>query len=1006
MLSAFRAVIAFAVMIVVLQNTTSEVCAQNVNSGRTETQPPAGDIREPIQAMGISRDVWKDGDTTVTALRGGRNSQGLAAIWQGDVELRAESLVIIDTLNNGVHDVYVYAQDRVRLKSPQQQRMSAAHSLTFRSPAPPEIRTTYAANDVYSRPTGLMVTALNQQDPSRNTVVTQVSQQAEPNTVLPPQFQATPGATSGATRRIQIRPRSSTPLRFEAGPSRDTTPVERVSIITGGVNVVVEGLMTDVGGSLIQPGVLDLSADRVVVWSKGGLDADQVIEQSASAEFEIYLEGNILIRQGLNTITASHAFVDVSNDRALMLNADLRVKQADNSGQVRVRAEKLRQVSENRFYARNAWTSTSPYGKPGWRLSAESLSIAPGPISPFTEIDPLTGRPKHGQPLWITADETQLLIGDVPVLRLPRVVAPAEDPHIPIRSAAIKHDRIFGFQVKTVWDLTKVLGLPKQRGMEWDLLADYLSDRGPAIGVEGEYDVRNGNGRMIGESSIMFQYDDDVDNLGLDRKTVSPNQTYRGQITWRHKQELPGRASLFGEVGYLSDRNYRESFHEPKYDTDKDIETIFGVRQDAGEWSGRLFANTELNEFESSTDWLPKADLFGFSQPLLGGLAYWSSHSSVGYADLEPGAPPVDLANDPYAPLASPYFQDSSGLVAMTRHQIDAPFMLGPVNFRPYAMGEAAFWNEGLQQNDVDRLLFNGGVEAQLSATKVLPFVQSELWNLNGLVHKSNLYLNYSYTDVSQNLDQIAQYNSFDDNTTERFRHRYTQQIFGGLIPAEFEPRNYAIRTGAGLWTSAPYHELAEDQEAIRLRWRNRLQTKVGPQENQRIRDWMIWEYGATYFPNADRDNFGENLGLIYGNWRWNINDRTSILSSGILDLFKNSQDVWSVGVLSQRSLRGSMYLGFRQVEATNYLDSQTLVASYSYQMSSKWISTGAIAYDVAAGESRGSSLTFSRIGLDWILHVGFGIDTSKDNVGIAFSIEPRFGPPTPTNLSYLLGLD
>ncbi len=89
-----------------------------------------------------------------------------------------------------------------------------------------------------------------------------------------------------------------------------------------------------------------------------------------------------------------------------------------------------------------------------------------------------------------------------------------------------------------------------------------------------------------------------------------------------------------------------------------------------------------------------------------------------------------------------------------------------------------------------------------------------------------------------------------------------------------------------------------------------------------------------------------------------------------------------------------------------NFVNSQTLVASYSYQMSPKWISTGSIAYDVAAGESRGSSLTFSRIGLDWILHFGFGIDTSKDNVGVAFSLEPRFGPPTPTNLSYLLGLD
>jgi hypothetical protein len=144
---------------------------------------------------------------------------------------------------------------------------------------------------------------------------------------------------------------------------------------------------------------------------------------------------------------------------------------------------------------------------------------------------------------------------------------------------------------------------------------------------------------------------------------------------------------------------------------------------------------------------------------------------------------------------------------------------------------------------------------------------------------------------------------------------------------------------------------------------------------------------------------------LIYSNYRWNINDRTSLLAEGIVDLFQNAQENWSLGLLSQRSSRGSLYAGLRQVKAKNYLDSQTVVASYSYQMSPKWISTASFAYDIAVSESRGSSITVSRVGLDWVLHIGLGVDTSKDNVGIAFSLEPRFGPPTPTNLSYLLGL-
>lgn len=55
-------------------------------------------------------------------------------------------------------------------------------------------------------------------------------------------------------------------------------------------------------------------------------------------------------------------------------------------------------------------------------------------------------------------------------------------------------------------------------------------------------------------------------------------------------------------------------------------------------------------------------------------------------------------------------------------------------------------------------------------------------------------------------------------------------------------------------------HELVDDIQASRISFRDRLQTKVGPIEAPRIRDWMIWEYGASFFPKSDRDNFGEDF--------------------------------------------------------------------------------------------------------------------------------------------------
>lgn len=978
----------------------------SVPQQQMQIEPENNDINQPITVVADIQENWEEGVTTISSLKGGRESNGLVRLVQGRLTLLAETMVIVDTVTReGQHDIYAYAKGRVSYVNHGQPESRAWHLIRLQTVGSLGFKTQFRQKKLTS-PNNLMVEALGQIDPGRQQPASTVAMQVSQDTFTPPQIQPAPSITP-LTRRIRVRPRSSQPLQFESSISRDTIPEEQVYILTGGVNVLVEGLEMDIGGSLIEPGILDLSADRVIIWTQPndtenfGAGAD--ILQNASTRFQVYLEGNILVRQKDNTITATHAFFDANNDRALLMNAELRAFLPQTGGEFRVRAARLRQVAENKFHARNAWTTTSPYGKPGYRLQSREVFVEPGPVSPFTEIDELTGQPKNGPPLWITALDSQFLVGDTPVFWLPKVSAPAEDPNIPIRRAVVKHDRIFGLQVKTVWNLSKVLGRPKQPGMQWDLLADYLSDRGPALGVQGDYDIPSRTGRTTGNATVIYQYDDGNDNLGADRKALATDN-HRGAAIWRHKKQLPGNAVLFGEIGYVSDRNYLESFDENRFDTDKDAETLIGARQDIGAWSGSLLAKTELNDFEASTDWLPRADLYGFSQPLFNGLAYWSSHSSAGYADMQANARP-DSPDDPFTSLAIPYHNDASGLVAMTRHQIDAPFFLGPVKINPFVMGEAAFWNEGLGGNDIDRYMFSGGTRAHLAATKIMPFVRSDLWRLNGLVHKSDTYLEYRYTDVSRGLNEISQFNEIDDNSTERFRIRYTQQIFPGLIPSEFDPRNYAVRTGAGLWVSAPYHELASDQETVRLRMRNRLQTKVGPPGSERIRDWMIYESGLTWFPNGDRDNFGESIGLLYGNYRWNINDRTSILADGVLDLFDNSQDVWSIGVLSQRSTRGSVYLGFRQVEAKNYLDSQTLVASYSYQMSPKWISTGAISYDVAAGESRGSSLTFSRVGLDWVVHVGFGIDTSKDNVGLAFAIEPRFGPPSPTNLSYLLGL-
>lgn len=352
-----------------------------------------------------------------------------------------------------------------------------------------------------------------------------------------------------------------------------------------------------------------------------------------------------------------------------------------------------------------------------------------------------------------------------------------------------------------------------------------------------------------------------------------------------------------------------------------------------------------------------------------------------------------------------------NGGLAMTRHELSAPLNVGPFNVVPYAWGEAAGWSNSFTGDGIDRLVGSVGLRGSIQFAKYMPWVQSRILGLNGLAHKMTFDLDWSLTESNRSLSDIPQWNELDDNSQERFRQRLLTNTFGGTLPlvpgfatSPFDPRSFAVRSGAGSSVTAPWHELVDDLHVIRLGWRNRLQTKVGPLERQRVKDWMTLDLEMSLFPDSTRDNFGETAGLLAARYAWNVGERTSLLANGLFDAFTGGMELWNVGVLNQRSTRGSLYAGLRQVKGQG-LDSQILTASGSYAMSDKWIGTIGTAYDLAEHRNRGQSFTLTRVGADFLFHFGANYDASKDNAGIAISVEPRSALNSQsTQLSNLLG--
>jgi hypothetical protein len=968
--------------------------------GIAQESPAVADA--PIQLSADWSQEWTEEGTTIALFRGS------CRVVQGDHVYTSNSMVVWAHSRGSRSDrrshVTVYLEDGVELQGPTETRSEQSLWVDLASNRGMSLSVKGRVPNRPDKDDPLYRRAVDRTGSPTRTTLRQTQLTVPAPVDVDPSWRNVPLEPQAGLRRVRVSPRSiAMPFSIQSEMSYKTTPPEQVTLITGGVNVVVDGMT--VGGQ-DGSGAIDLSADRVIIWteaSESGQFSPEMLQRPEQS-FQLYLEGNIVIRrQSLlpqlggvevnNVIRATRAFYDARENRALILDADLQTYIPSRDVTFRIRAQTIRQDSLKSYHAQNAWFTTSELGYPGYRVQANDLYLEPRPTGSGTQVDPTTGQLIPRESYWVTAQGTQFIAGDIPLAYIPRVSTPIEDPGVPLTGLQVGQDRIFGTQIRSKWDAYALFGLQRPEGMSsnLNLLVDYLSYRGPAIGASGKYSgVDPWGNRYSGGGIKYYVHDGGVDNLGLDRRALVPESENRGIFEWNHTHNFDAyNMKLLTEIGVASDRNVRESFFEKDFDTGKDLDVMAYLRQKpADNWTWSLLVQPTVNYFENNTAWLPRGDLNSLGVPLLGDYINWSQHTSLAYAALNQATAPTN-PQDTFTPLA--YYTDANGMVTMTRHELDAPFNLGPLKVSPYALGEAAYWSDSFTNQSIDRLYGRGGVRASLQFWKTFPHIQSDILNLNGLAHKVTLDADYGYAQASRSLDEIPQWNQFEDNAQERFRERFITNTFNGTVPPQFDPRFYAVRSQAATSVSAPYNELVDTQQALRLGISQRLQTKVGPPDRQRIKDWMLLDLGISYYPNPNRDNFGQNFGLFSGHYVWNVGDRTSVIADSMYDFFQGGQQWWNIGVMSQRSFRGSAYVGVQQIKGAT-LDSQILTGSYSYTMSPKWVSTMSASYDIAAGQSRGQSMTITRVG-EWMLfHLGANYDWSKNNAGFIFSIEPKLG--------------
>ena len=767
---------------------------------------------------------------------------------------------------------------------------------------------------------------------------------------------------------------------------------EQIVMARGGVTLQIRDVAVQLSdGRFFNLGTVTISADRVVGWLPSFKNILDGTTDLSAADGELYLEGDVVFRQGDNVIYADSMFYNVTRETGMVLDAEAITTVPEYQGVVRLKAEVLQQISRGNYRAFDAAVTSSRLGVPRYWLQSESINFFERTRN---QINPRTGLLEADTDPFVTTDNSFVFLGGIPVFYWPTFTTSLERPVFYVTDLKIRNDSAFGTQVMVDWDLFQLFGIENvPKGVDWEISTDYLSDRGPAIGTNLNYTLPGlfaFPGQVRGVFDAWGISDRGVDRLGLDRLAVQPEKDFRGRALLRHRHRLLNDYEFIAQLGWLSDRNFLEQYLENEWDNDPDHVTGVRLRKYYHNQLFDLSANIRLNDFYQETERLPELNHYLFGGTFLGQRLTWQMHNHASYARMnvaDTPQDPVQAAN--HFPL--PGEVAGEGVVASTRQELSIALPFGPFKFRPIASFEAAHYGEAADGESLTRLLGQAGLQLNLPMFRVDPTIQSSLLNMRGLAHKVDWTAEYWYADSDTNLDELPFYDPLDDNAQEQFRRRFIGNTFAGTLPGQFDPRTYAFRHGIQRSITSPSDVIADDLQQFRFGVHQRFQTKRGLPGRDRIVDIVQFDVDTILFPKSDRDNFGETVGPTTYDFRYHLGDRYSILSDGYFDFFDDGLRSISAGLRTSRPGVSDAYIGILSLEGP--ISSTVLRTAYDYRLNEKWIFSGGATYDFEQTGNIGQSYGLTRIGESLLIRLNVNVDSGRDNVGIGFLVEPRFFP-------------
>ena len=658
----------------------------------------------------------------------------------------------------------------------------------------------------------------------------------------------------------------------------------------------------------------------------------------------VYLEGDVVITRGERMIRAERLYYDFENDRALILDAVMRSFDPTRGLPIYVRAAQVRQLSRTEYVADQAKITTSEFFTPHYHIGAERVYL-----------QDRTPRDAAGEIMGLEAGRYRMVhstlnLEGVPIAYWPYSEGDFQRTETSLRGARVSFSDGFGAMFQTQWYLANLLGLRSPDGFDSTMHLDYFSKRGPAVGIDLDYERED----YLGLFRSYSIYDKGEDNLGGFRNNIEPDTDNRGRVLWRHRHILPDDWELSFEISYISDPNFLEEYRESEFDEGKEQETLLYLKKQDENRIFTLLTQFRVLDFTTQTERLPDLGFWWLGEPL-GDVATFYNESRLGLLRYRP---------DNRRFFDSQRFRlDNTGRTdvvprADTRNEVNVPLDLGSIRLVPFAMARGTAWGDSPRDGSLARIFGSYGLRTSSYLHRTFPGVKSELLDLNGIRHiiKPDITAWASHTNVDSH-----EITPFDEGVDD-----------------------------------------IDEFDGVTLGVRQRLQTKRGAPGKQRVVDWIMLDLELGLFNEAQGfevtrgDVFGyrpENAvsrNFVNADFLYRISDSTAVLSDANFDLNDGDLDQYNISLAVERTPRFSYFVGWRYLREIN---SNLLGIGGNYRISAKHTLAVREAFDLQRGETYEFAVTYIRKFPRWYVALTFELDQVEDDFGISLSAWPEGAP-------------